>query len=116
MVVSLPLSSLARLRSLSRSLSVSFRYVAQLQTAARSYSQFQREAGKPSSQVGDFDTQPAWTLGDLPRLKSLAKAKEEDTLSLTDESFAMKRKIAELQSLMLKGESHLSPLPFSDAC
>ena len=80
----------------------------QLQTAARSSAEFQREAGKPSSRGGDLDTQPTWTLGDLPRLKTLAKTKEEDTLSLTDESFAMKRKIAELQSLMLKGESSFS--------
>ncbi|KAL7409677.1 hypothetical protein BDY24DRAFT_332670, partial [Mrakia frigida] len=55
----------------------------------------------------DLDTQPAWTLGDLPRLKTLAKAKEEETLSLTDESFAMKRKIAELQSLMLKADTKM---------
>lgn len=81
----------------------------QLRAITADYAAFQREAGAPSTQVAgdDLSSQSSWTLGDLPTLVRLSKEKEKSTMTLADESAEIKRKIAELQSLMLKADTKM---------
>lgn len=82
--------------------------IGELKDVARENADFQRQAGAATTHKGDFDSQPAWTMGDIPSLVELAKGKEKETLTLGDDSEDMRRKIIELQSMMLKCASSSS--------
>ena len=51
-----------------------------------------------------------WSLGDIELIKKLSVELEADTIDLKDSSLSQKRKVVELQSLLLKGVSTTSIL------
>lgn len=51
-----------------------------------------------------------WSLGDIELIKKLSVELEADTIELKDSSLSQKRKVVELQSLLLKGNSSFSQL------
>ncbi len=53
-----------------------------------------------------FDRRSEWGLADLKALRRRTDEQEDDTLTLEDKSLNLKTRIAELQSLLLKGEMH----------
>lgn len=82
--------------------------ISELKEVARENADFQRQAGAATAHQGDFDSQPAWTMGDISSLVELAKGKEKETSTLGDDAEVMRRKIIELQSMMLKCTSSSS--------
>lgn len=83
----------------------------QLRDIARQCSENQANILKNKrSSPARFRDADQWTLGDLKALRRQTDDLEDDTLKMEDESLALKTRIAELQSLLLKGQCFLSAI------
>lgn len=70
---------------------------------------FHDKITKKRQSVDEYDVmalydKSQWSLGDIELIKKLSVDLEADTIELKDSSLSQKRKVVELQSLLLKGE------------
>ena len=66
----------------------------------------QKIAASRQSGTVRFDQRSEWGLADLKALRRRTDEQEDDTLVLEDKSLNLKTRVAELQSLLLKGQIH----------
>jgi hypothetical protein len=77
----------------------------QLKETAVNHDQFLRDAGTPHAIKGDLEAAASVSLGDLAALSRQIKAKETSATKAKEEGLQLRKRILEVQSLMLQCQS-----------
>ena len=87
----------------------------QMKVNVKSCKDYHDKISKKRQSIDEYDLmalydKTQWSLGDIELIKKLSVELEADTIDLKDSSLSQKRKVVELQSLLLKGVSTTSIL------